>query len=381
MRILRLADVTGSPEGGMAGVMIHGGAALERLGHQVEYAFRGDLGSFPTSGPGRRLVGPLLAVREVLRRRRDGRHYDVVEIHEPLAAAYCALRKPLRLPPCVVLSHGLEARGWEAQQERWAHSGSRPSFKSRIAIPLTLLSQARYALRHANQVVVPTEEDREYLLENLGIPPRRVSRVDNGASPMLRRIVKPGTATKRPNTLAVLFFGSWIDRKGIGELTEATSLLAARGIRFRLTAAGGNVPADQIMSSFPAHVMDLVTVRTRVPRDEIPSLLAEHDVLVSPSWFEGMPLTVLEAAAGGLALILSDISGHRQILRAADGDRPSALVVPCHDPEALAAAIIQLSEDPELLDQLRKEAPAIAERLTWAHTAEQLQAAYLLATR
>lgn len=371
MRILRIADVTGSPEGGMAGMMLHGGAALERMGHEVEYAFREDLGRFPTSPRTRRLVGPILAVQEVIRRRRAGRPFDVVEIHEPLAAVYCAARKSCGLPPCVVVSHGLEARGWEAQKNRWAYQGRGQSLKSRITVPLTLLSQSRFALRHANHVIVLTNDDRQYLLQNFAIGPDRVSRVDNGAPTPLSSL-----AASRSENLAVLFFASWIDRKGTPELIEATSSLASRGVAFRLTVAGGNVVAEEIISAFPPRVRDLVDVRARVSRDEIPSLLAEHDVLVSPSWFEGMPLTVLEAAAGGLALILSDISGHRQILEAGEGDGPSALLVPCHDSQALVEAITRLTKDRALLSELQKQSLRIASRLTWEHAALQLEAAY-----
>lgn len=363
----------------MAGVMLHGGAALERQGHEVEYLFREDLGAFPASPRARRLIAPFLVVREVLRRRWAGRSFDVVEIHEPLAAAYCALRKPLRLPPCVVISHGLEARGWEAQKDRWAHQGRRPGLKSRITVPLTLLGPSRYALRHADHVIVPSEEDREYLLHDPSIPASRVSRIDNGASPLPAPGQSP--SANRSGAVAVLFFASWIDRKGTPELIEAASSLASKGASFRLTVAGGHVPVEEIVSAFPPHLRDLISIRPRVSRDEIPSLLADHDVLVSPSWFEGMPLTVLEAAAGGLALVLSDISGHRQIMRAADGQYgPPALVVPCHDPEAVAEAICRLCEDRELLVQLQQSARTIAESLTWEHAAKQLEAAYVLAT-
>lgn len=44
LRILLIADVPGTPEGGMAGMMLHGGAALGHFGHHVEYAFREDPG-------------------------------------------------------------------------------------------------------------------------------------------------------------------------------------------------------------------------------------------------------------------------------------------------------------------------------------------------
>lgn len=384
VKVLRVADVPGTPTGGMAGVMLHGGAALAQLGHHVDYMFREDLGDSPGPSQARRLVAPFLVVRAVRRRLRDGCAYDIVEIHEPLAAAYCAIREVSRLPACVVLSHGLEARGWQAQRQRWVTLGRRPSLKSRVAVPSTLLSQARFALQHADQVIVLTTDDEDYLVDRLRVPKARISRVDNGVSPfpIPERDSGGPQIPRRSEELRLLFFGSWIDRKGSPDLVRAVAALEAQGVRFTITVAGCGRPVEEVASAFPPEVRHRVTIYPSVARSEVTSLLADHDVLIAASWFEGMPLTVLEAAAAGLALILTDISGHRQILDAAsDGRREcSALLVPPHYPQGIVRAVIQLMDDPGLRSELQTNARRLAEVLTWEHAAKQLEEAYLRAS-
>ena len=74
--------------------------------------------------------------------------------------------------------------------------------------------------------------------------------------------------------------------------------------------------------------------------DRVWSLMKRADAIVAPSWFEGHPNVVMEAAAAGCPLVLSDIPAHRECL----GD--AALFAPPEDPEALARAILQTLDDP-----------------------------------
>jgi len=77
--------------------------------------------------------------------------------------------------------------------------------------------------------------------------------------------------------------------------------------------------------------------RTRFlgPRDDVPRCMAEADVLVHASRFEGMPNVVLEAMAAGLPCVLSNIPAHRQLADGApmffDPDRPEALAARLHE--------------------------------------------------
>jgi glycosyltransferase involved in cell wall biosynthesis len=88
---------------------------------------------------------------------------------------------------------------------------------------------------------------------------------------------------------------------------------------------------------------------------DIRSVWAAAHIAVLPSRREGLPLSLLEAAACGRPLVATDVPGCREIARA-DVD---AILVPVDDAAALAAAIRRLADDP----QLRARYGAAARRL------------------
>jgi len=82
--------------------------------------------------------------------------------------------------------------------------------------------------------------------------------------------------------------------------------------------------------------------------DDMPGLLASVDMVVLPSYREGLPKTLIEAAACGLPLVTTDVPGCREVVR----DGIDGLLVPVRDAEALAAAIARLQDDPVLARRL-----------------------------
>ena len=72
------------------------------------------------------------------------------------------------------------------------------------------------------------------------------------------------------------------------------------------------------------------------------ALLGQTDIAVLPSYREGVPSSLLEAAACGLPLIATDVPGCREIVQPG----VNGLLVPAKDAPALAAAIRQLCADP-----------------------------------
>jgi len=75
-------------------------------------------------------------------------------------------------------------------------------------------------------------------------------------------------------------------------------------------------------------------------RTDIPRLLSAFEMLVMPSWFEGLCFAVIEASAMGLPVIATDVGG----LRRSVVDGKTGLLIPPHDPEALAKAILWMLE-------------------------------------
>ena len=378
MRILRIADVTGQSAGGMNLFMRRSSDFLGQWGHDVEHAFEEDLGAARIRGGPRRIAVHLLVVREVLRRRRRGDEFDVVEIHEPSAFGYCLLRRLARgriLPPCVVISYGAEERRWREGLVRDGIRGTRRSMKSRILVPLMLVRPARYALKHADHVLVPSGPDLTYLMSELRVPAQRLTRVDSGVDQEWFDVEDRAAS----DHFRVLFIGTWIDRKGSPELAEAWVQVTHHEPGARLTLTCTVVPEPEVLADFGA-VTGTVTAHSVAGPDELRRDLAEHDVFVLPSWFEGgIALGSLQAAAAGLASVVTAIGGNTDLFREDDPQADGALLVPPNDPGALVDALRRLAQDADLVRRLGDRARRRARAFGWDVTATRCLEAYRVA--
>jgi len=83
-------------------------------------------------------------------------------------------------------------------------------------------------------------------------------------------------------------------------------------------------------------------------RDDIPAVTAAFDVAVLPSYREAQGLTILEAMALSRPVVASNVGGIPEMIQ----DGVNGLLVPPHDPPALAAAIVRLLQDHPLADML-----------------------------
>ncbi|NMW23030.1 glycosyltransferase, partial [Rhodanobacter denitrificans] len=86
--------------------------------------------------------------------------------------------------------------------------------------------------------------------------------------------------------------------------------------------------------------------------DDMIGLLGSVDIVVLPSYREGLPRTLVEAAACGLPLITTDVPGCREVV----SDGVDGLLVPLGNSDALAQAIARLHDHPEFARQLGEAA-------------------------
>jgi glycosyltransferase involved in cell wall biosynthesis len=142
------------------------------------------------------------------------------------------------------------------------------------------------------------------------------------------------------------FVGRLLDDKGLRSLVAAQDLLRQRGENIHLVIAGdrdelnpSSISDSEIKLwklhpgvTLPGHVSD------------IRSVWAGAHIAVLPSRREGLPKSLLEAAACGRPIVATDVPGCREIARA----DVNAILVPPDNPEALAAAIARLAQDPSL---------------------------------
>jgi len=85
------------------------------------------------------------------------------------------------------------------------------------------------------------------------------------------------------------------------------------------------------------------SVRFLGVRDDVAELMNAADGYVMSSAWEGMPMVLLEAAAGGLPIVATRAGGNHEVVR----DEESGLLVPPQDPAALALAMLRLMDLPQ----------------------------------
>ena len=138
--------------------------------------------------------------------------------------------------------------------------------------------------------------------------------------------------------------------KGVAEYIEAARRLHAAGLPIDLLLAGqpdpGNPAAvpESLVCSWVAE--GLVQWLGHV--DDMPALFASVDAVALPSYREGLPKGLIEAAASGLPLVTTDVPGCREVV----SDGVDGLLVPARNAEALALAIARLHADPALCERL-----------------------------
>jgi glycosyltransferase involved in cell wall biosynthesis len=178
--------------------------------------------------------------------------------------------------------------------------------------------------------------------------------------------------TRQPGgRLRVLLPARLLWDKGLAEYVHAARRLQSEGRPIDFLLAGDPDPGN------PAAVPE-ADVRGWVGAglvqwlghvDDMPALLRSVDVVALPSYREGLPKGLIEAAASGCALVTTDVPGCREVV----AHEVDGLLVPVRDGDALAAAIARLQDDPVLRRRLsgagrRKALERFDERLVVRQT-------------
>lgn len=212
-----------------------------------------------------------------------------------------------------------------------------------VCILLRLALNSRY-----NRLIVQNPDDQAFF--------QQANLIESGH---IRLILGAGVDTQRfqprlhprpSGPFRVLLAARLLWDKGVGEYAEAARLLRSEGVPVELRLAGAPDPGNP--ASVPPDTLadwqrqGLLTLLGHV--DNMPALLAQTDLAVLPSYREGVPSSLLEAAACGLPLVASDVPGCRAIVQ----HGVNGLLVPPKDAQALAAAIRQLHNDPATCQQM-----------------------------
>lgn len=215
------------------------------------------------------------------------------------------------------------------------------------------LAWLRYLNPRIDRIVCVSESVREYLaglkLLSWRLPPGRLVTIHKGhdLSWYQDRPVDLAPFGVPADAFVVGCVANWRPRKGIEVLIRACGLLADT-IPLHLVLVGDRMPNASLAKAMAGRLTP-DRVHFAGHRLDAPAVAAAFDVAVLPALKrEGLPRTVIEAMAYGVASIASAVGGVAEIIE----DGVSGIIVPPGDAQALAEAIARLHDDAGLCEAL-----------------------------
>ncbi len=335
------------PDAGEHGVAVRGYAPWGRL----------------SAGPDGPRFAPVLETLSIaLAMARDPVDADVAHAHTWYADMAGLWIRTLYRIPLIVTLHSMEPlRPWKADQLGTGY----------------LLSSwiEKTAVEAADRVIAVSRQMREDILAHFSVDPAKVVVIHNGIDPERFRRTEHRDALDRfgVRTPYVLFVGRVTDQKGIFHLLEAAKLLPA-GVQVVLCASAPDTPEieERLRRALPAHP-NVVWINEMVPHDVVVQLYSHAAVFACPSVYEPFGLINLEAMACETPVVASAVGGILEVV--VDGET-GLLVAPAR-PEALAAALTRVLENPALGQAMgRAGRHRVEERFSWARVAERTEQVY-----
>ena len=295
--------------------------------------------SFPLS---RRGTNPLAELATIWRLRNlyrmekpDIVHHFTIKcvLYGSLAARLAGMRSRTRKSAVINAITGLGFvfidQGWRAGGLRW------------------LVNRFyRIALKNT-QVVFQNEDDRALFLEQGLVTESQVCLIPGSGVDTARFGMEPARAAL---PVVVVLPARMLWDKGVREFVEAAEILKAQGVPARFALVGDTDP------NYPACVPEQQLNEWQSSgivewwgwQEDMVAVYRQADIVCLPSYREGLPRTLVEAAACGRALVAADVPGCRSIVRQGE----NGLLVPARDGKALAEALCTLILDADLRQKM-----------------------------
>lgn len=280
------------------------------------------------------LIGALV---KILLGRMSGR---LAGVHVNMAERLSLVRKGLLVFWCRLLGMPVALH---------LHAAQLHHFYRKLPKPAKALVRAIF--HQASVCIVLGLSAKRFLVEELGVDQSKVRIVINGvpAPARARRELQPAAPVR------VLFLGNLMERKGVSDLLVALADPRLSNCAWVAQFAGGGDKAHYEALSGSLGLAGRVEFVGWADQARAADLLAAADLLVLPSYDEGLPLVILEALAYGIAVVCTPVGEIPHVLR----DRVDAYFVTPGDRDEIASTLLALIEQPELLRRLEKAGPEL----------------------
>lgn len=259
-------------------------------------------------------------------------HPDIVHLVAMKPVLYGSLAAWIAGIPFVVTA--LAGMGHVFTSEQW---------QARLLQPFIRISFRLLLNRKNTRIILQNPDDQKMFVESGILDPSRI-RLIRGSGVDIN-IFAP--TPESDGILTVILASRMLRDKGIVEFYDAAKLLQKRKVKAKFVLVGDPDPMNP--TSISKQTLE-ASQREGVlewwgHRDDMPEVFARSHIVCLPTFYgEGVPKVLIEAAACGRSIVTTDMPGCREIVR--DGE--NGILVPVKDPLALADAIQQLVEDPDL---------------------------------
>jgi glycosyltransferase involved in cell wall biosynthesis len=204
-------------------------------------------------------------------------------------------------------------------------------------------------------VIVQNRDDYRYLLDEECLSQDQLELIRGSGVDLMHFAAQP----EPTQTPLVVLPARMLWDKGVGEFVAAAHTLKNRGVKARFALVGGIDPNNP--ESVPARrLADWARDRDIEwwgNRQDMARVYSQANIICLPSYREGLPKVLLEAAASGRAIVTTDVPGCREVV--IEGE--NGLLVPARESEPLAEALQQLIQQPELRQAMGKKSRKFAE--------------------
>lgn len=295
-----------------------------------------------TRGEGSAAASLIQVGRAVARLARDRWRRRVAGVHVNMAERLDFVRESIVLAACKLLGVPAVLHLHAAQLH---HSYRR--------FPAPLQAVVRWVFSLPRAVIVLGQASADFVVRELRVPAGRVEIVINGVpAPSVSR-----TAGEQGAPARVLFVGNLSERKGVSDLLHALAQPALARVPLQVTLVGGGDIPGYAAKAEQLGVARKVHFHGWADQPELARLLAQADLLVLPSYDEGLPLAILEALAHGVPVVCTPVGEIPHVL----AHRHDACFVEPGDAPSIARGLAQVLTEPELRDRLQRNGLALYE--------------------
>lgn len=295
-----------------------------------------ELRALDTRGNGHSIFSLFFIIRAIFVLIFSRLNKQLVGVHINIAERLSVVRKGVLILICKVLGVPVVLH---------LHAAQFPQFYGRL--PRFLKSLIKYIFSLPKVCIVLGKSAKDFVEIDLKVPESKIEIVINGVpAPIIPR--------RFPNSkdfLNVLFLGNLSERKGVSDFLKALINVRCCCPSLSVTLAGGGDVEIYRKKTVEYRLDDLVKFEGWVDQQRAANLLANTDVLILPSYDEGLPLVILEALSNGVAVVCSPVGEIPNFLT----DRLDVMFVKPGDVDGIATVLKDVLSNSDLRSRLEEQ--------------------------